>query len=169
MNATNLRRWAWVGLLPALSLVLVGCDEFLIGDGYGGGGYHGAYRGAPHYGRPGHYSHGYHHNPPVARSEHGRTALHYAARGGHERRVESLLKHGHYSNTRDYKDRTALHYAAGEGHKDVVRELLKRDANVFARDYKGRKPSDIAAGAGHKDLARYLRDKERQHSRRRRR
>ncbi|BFI41790.1 hypothetical protein MPTK2_8g02615 [Marchantia polymorpha subsp. ruderalis] len=64
-------------------------------------------------------------------TSYGHTALHFAAYGGHETIVTSLL-HWYWKNpgadvnARDnVLGRTALHYAVGGGHQRVVEELLK--------------------------------------------
>lgn len=91
----------------------------------------------------------------------GRTALHEAAKGGHERRAKELLDDGAKVDPRDDEGRTPLHLAAREGHMDVVKVLLKEGASAWKEDKKGKRPSRLALDKGHKDVYRYLRSIER--------
>lgn len=59
----------------------------------------------------------------VRSSECGQTALHYAARSGHEVMVKRLLGHG-VADSGDTSGEWAIHYAAASGHEDVVRQLV---------------------------------------------
>ncbi|OAE34201.1 hypothetical protein AXG93_1593s1600 [Marchantia polymorpha subsp. ruderalis] len=64
-------------------------------------------------------------------TSYGHTALHFAAYGGHETIVTSLLHWYGNNPTADVNardkvlGRTALHYAVGGGHQRVVEELIK--------------------------------------------
>jgi ankyrin repeat protein len=52
-----------------------------------------------------------------------RTALHFAASGGHKDTLIVLLENGADNIAPDNHARTALHYAASRGHKDLVTTL----------------------------------------------
>ena len=68
----------------------------------------------------------------------GYTALHYAARKGHERVCEELLNSGAKVDaiTRSGKA-TPLHRAATQGHVTIVQLLMKRGADVNLQDADG--------------------------------
>jgi ankyrin repeat protein len=59
------------------------------------------------------------------RSNDGWTALHYAARTGHEEVMSFLLRHGAQANIRDGQGVTPLMVASWEGHMGGVRALLR--------------------------------------------
>jgi hypothetical protein len=72
-----------------------------------------------------------------ARNERGQTALHIAARSGHEHVVAALLRaEAADPNTSDKIGATPLHSAAVYGHLSVVRLLLSQGADPAATDAK---------------------------------
>nr|WP_253308677.1 ankyrin repeat domain-containing protein [Rickettsia endosymbiont of Ceutorhynchus assimilis] len=60
------------------------------------------------------------------------TALHYAAREGHDDIVKLLLDHGAKVDAKTSKNWTALHFAAKNGYDNVVEILLDYGANINA-------------------------------------
>jgi ankyrin repeat protein len=66
------------------------------------------------------------------------TALHLAAKNGHEEFVSRLIKTGASVHSRTSVGNTALIYAASNGHSNVVELLLRGGANVDAADEHGR-------------------------------
>ena len=51
---------------------------------------------------------------------HGRTPLHWAAKGGHTKIVEMLMSRGARVHTTNMGDDTPLHLAAAFGNRDIV-------------------------------------------------
>ena len=94
----------------------------------------------------------------------GRTALAWAAVGGHEDVVNTLLERKDLNpDAADTKyRRTPLWWAAGGGHEGVVKLLLEReDINPNAADAEyGRAPLGWAAKAGHKGVVKLLLERE---------
>ena len=80
-----------------------------------------------------------------ARNVQGGTALHAAARRGHENSLQSLLISGCSRNTQDNDGNTALHLAAMCGHKICVEALLSNGANPQLRNNDGQTPAEVAA------------------------
>ena len=74
------------------------------------------------------------------RGVNGITLLMVAARRGHERLVELLLKHGAGINVQSNKGFTALLYAADKGHESVVELLLRHGAEVDLQNSEGGTP-----------------------------
>ncbi len=75
----------------------------------------------------------------------GGTPLHAAARNGHEKIVQKLLKSDKSGvNLTDNLDMIPLHYAVKYNHENVVILLLNNDANVNALNTDGRSPLDLA-------------------------
>ncbi|KAL8837656.1 MAG: hypothetical protein Q9205_006706 [Flavoplaca limonia] len=68
------------------------------------------------------------------------TALHAAAKGGHYRAVEFLVKHGANVNALMINRFTPLHLAASAHHAEVVRYLIENGADVNAQDAQGQTP-----------------------------
>lgn len=61
----------------------------------------------------------------------GWTALHAAAKAGHDEAARFLLEHGADANAREKGDNTSpLHWAAAHAHPDVVRTLLDAGSDV---------------------------------------
>lgn len=88
-------------------------------------------------------------SPSMIHGSHAETALHAAARNGHQNCVSILLSFGipslHAKQTQT--GQTPLHLAAARGHVDVTGKLLGAGAEVDARDVEGNTPL-IAAAAG---------------------
>ncbi|XP_013878458.1 ankyrin repeat domain-containing protein SOWAHC isoform X2 [Austrofundulus limnaeus] len=67
------------------------------------------------------------------------TALHWAAKQGHQEVVEMMLRSGADVNIRSNGGYTALHLASIHGHQDVVRTLIaSHHAKTNIRDYHGK-------------------------------
>ena len=83
-----------------------------------------------------------------ARNVQGGTALHAAARRGHENSLQSLLISGCGRNLQDNDGNTALHLAAMFGHKLCVEALMSNGADPGVRNNDGQTPSEVAADEG---------------------
>ncbi len=70
----------------------------------------------------------------------GATPLHYAAAGGNEQEVSSLLKAGANVNAKDEDGWTPLHFAAQSKSAGVAELLLAAGAEVNATDLHGNTP-----------------------------
>eukprot|EP00756_Hemistasia_phaeocysticola_P042589 Hpha_TRINITY_DN16977_c0_g1::TRINITY_DN16977_c0_g1_i12::g.56219::m.56219 len=86
----------------------------------------------------------------------GRTPTFVAARYGHAKALDVLIKHGANVNQANTEGRTPCHYAAEHGHTDALRKLIKGKADVNSADSKGCTPSFAAATRGHKDALNIL-------------
>jgi ankyrin repeat protein len=64
----------------------------------------------------------------------GGTALHSAARSGHEATVKLLLDRGANTATKNNDGGTALHSLAWSGHEATVKLLLDRGANTETKE-----------------------------------
>jgi len=87
-----------------------------------------------------------------------RTPLSFAAEGGHESIVRTLLQRNDvHAHSKDNQRRTPLLFASWRGHESVVRMLLQQD-NVKAdsRDKYGRTPLLRASEGGHKYVVQML-------------
>ncbi|XP_049770078.1 poly [ADP-ribose] polymerase tankyrase-1-like [Schistocerca cancellata] len=83
-----------------------------------------------------------------------RTALHWAARGGHVAAASCLIGAGAEVDARtSLQQSTPLHSAAQSGHAGVVRLLVGASADPNARDCRGRTPLHRAAAGGHAEAA----------------
>lgn len=80
-----------------------------------------------------------------------RTALHFAAMGGHIHCVEELLSRKAAVNALDGARQTPLHLAALHGRTECVRELLRCDAAINAIDSANRTPLQLALPKCHRD------------------
>ncbi|KAM3424290.1 hypothetical protein BST61_g11173 [Cercospora zeina] len=95
-------------------------------------------------------------------NEQGDTALHIAARNGHEECAQALLAAaaGEHCTKIDLPDRdfgwTPLHIASVNGHLSIVKLLLDQGADPNTKDYSGWRAIEHAALRGHIDIARYL-------------
>lgn len=88
-----------------------------------------------------------------AADEEGRTALHWAADGGHEDAAAALLAAGAAADARDEEGQTPLHYAATVEAPGVCALLLEAGADPEAEDRDG----DTPAGLGAIELAKRAR------------
>lgn len=79
-----------------------------------------------------------------AKDGNGWTFLHYAARWGHDEKVQVLIEAGAYLEARDNGGWTPLHYAAFYGFRYVVKILISSGASKEALDSNGRTPWDVA-------------------------
>ena len=86
-----------------------------------------------------------------ARDVEERTALYFAAQGGHADVVEVLGRLGADVNAVAYQgfDATPVFIAAQEGHVDVVEALGRLGADVNRAVLDGRTPVHLAADGGH--------------------
>jgi ankyrin repeat protein len=82
--------------------------------------------------------------------DYGRTALHRAARGGHEDVVAYLLGEGAHADSKNDLDSTPLMSACWKGHLGVVRVLLQHTGaeGLEETDYYGRTVLHLAAKYG---------------------
>ncbi|KAJ1339851.1 hypothetical protein BSLG_005512 [Batrachochytrium salamandrivorans] len=74
----------------------------------------------------------------------GRTALIFAAIGGHVQCIRLLTTHRAFINRQDHSGRTALHWAAYHGFVAVVKELCDSHADMSQEDYQGKLPIHCA-------------------------
>ncbi|XP_054718198.1 ankyrin repeat domain-containing protein 54-like [Uloborus diversus] len=81
---------------------------------------------------------------PCASDGRQRTALHFAAAGGHTEIARLLIERGADPNQRDSVGNTPLHLAACTTHIEMVTLLLKGGTDVNALDYSGRSPFHLA-------------------------
>mmetsp|Transcript_12210 Transcript_12210/g.42527 ORF Transcript_12210/g.42527 Transcript_12210/m.42527 type:complete len:256 (-) Transcript_12210:1351-2118(-) len=75
---------------------------------------------------------------------HGHTALHYAARFGHVRAMQSLLRLKADPNARNDDGRTALHWAAANGTAAACELLLSHKGDPRIRNKDGMTPLELA-------------------------
>lgn len=101
------------------------------------------------------FSHGA--NPDIA-NEHGLTALHIAAKDGHDEIVESLLTYNANVHAREGVAWTALHRAACNGFESIAKLLLAHNADVNAQTSYGSTALHLAAEAGHASMVSLLAD-----------
>nr|XP_036587170.1 ankyrin repeat-containing protein [Colletotrichum truncatum]KAF6797901.1 ankyrin repeat-containing protein [Colletotrichum truncatum] len=88
----------------------------------------------------------------------GRTALSYAAEGGHTSTIEELIINA-YANPVSIEDlrRTPLFYASLEGHDEAVKALLLHGSVASDwKDHYGSTPLSAAARRGHTDVVKSL-------------
>eukprot|EP00756_Hemistasia_phaeocysticola_P042593 Hpha_TRINITY_DN16977_c0_g1::TRINITY_DN16977_c0_g1_i17::g.56229::m.56229 len=86
----------------------------------------------------------------------GRTPTFVAARYGHAKALDVLIKHGANVNQATTKDETPCYAAAARGHSDALRKLIESKADVNSADSEGRTPSYAAAMRGNKDVLNIL-------------
>jgi ankyrin repeat protein len=86
----------------------------------------------------------------------GRTALHWAARGGFGDVVKAILRGGVDLGAKTRDGRTPLHWAAKHGHPHVVAELIRHGANPAEPTADGRTALHWAASRGHRSVVETL-------------
>lgn len=84
-----------------------------------------------------------------ARDRMNKTALHYAAEGGHFDFFEVLLARGANIGAICFEGNTILHYAAMGMNADIV-NMIQKAFDVNARNYKSETPLHYAAKVSHK-------------------
>jgi ankyrin repeat protein len=95
-----------------------------------------------------------------AKDEDARTALHYAAKGGHLETLKYLVGKGAEVNARDIKRKTALHYAAQGGHLELLQYLVEeKGAEVDTQNKKRKTALHYAAQEGQLKTLKYLVEK----------
>ena len=87
------------------------------------------------------------------RTEHGSTALHFAALGGHINTVSYLLEHNFDPNQANYYGETPLHWATKNGDRSIVDLLLNHRADPTLTDADGNLPLHWAAEYDESELA----------------
>ena len=92
-----------------------------------------------------------------AKSEMGRTALHYASAQGRPECVRLLIDSGADVRAADNYGDTALHRAAMYGHLDVARLLLDSGATPHAANAENMSPVDVAWEMGWPEMVELLR------------
>lgn len=88
----------------------------------------------------------------AALDKYGDTALHYAARAGHEDIVVLLLKKGANIDAQNYNSDAPLHFASSNGHECAVRVLLEEGANICLKNAQGLTALHLAANFGNTDI-----------------
>lgn len=88
----------------------------------------------------------------------GNSTLLWAAKGGHEKCVQLLIKFGIDVGTRSLDGMTALQWAAALGHENIVRHLFESGASITVKDKNGWAPLHRAAYNGHTTVAKLLLD-----------
>jgi hypothetical protein len=86
----------------------------------------------------------------------GWTALFIAARDGHAKVVQTLLKNGAKINIKSDAGWTALHVAATNGRTQVVHTLLDFNAKIDEKTSRGWTALHFAAKRGHSDVVKTL-------------
>jgi ankyrin repeat protein len=76
------------------------------------------------------------------------TALHLAARGGHNAAAAALVEAGASTTLADHRSRSALHWACALGNGDLVAMLLQRGADPQQPDGDGHHPLQLALQSG---------------------
>ena len=90
----------------------------------------------------------------------GRTLLHFAAKEGNSKIVQSLLADDDSAATVNAPDKngwTAMHCAAANGHSTVVQLLLNAGADLYAKANDGRTAMHLAKEKGHAKVLELLR------------
>lgn len=91
-----------------------------------------------------------------AEADHGWTALHLAAHGGHAAACEPLLAYGADPNAGDAERMTALHRGATSGNEAVCQVLCRGGADIQATNNLGNTPLHTACEEGHAIVGRAL-------------
>lgn len=81
--------------------------------------------------------------------DHGFSPLHWVAKEGHAKLVETLLQRGSRVNATNMGDDIPLHLAAAHGHRDVVQMLIKERSDVNAVNEHGNTPLHYACFWGY--------------------
>jgi len=84
--------------------------------------------------------------------------LHFAARFGTVKTINSLIAEGADVNSVDDDGSTPLHVAASKGRLDVVQILLDAGADRTKQNNSAETPAQLAELAGHTEVARRLRE-----------
>eukprot|EP00300_Choanocystis_sp_HF-7_P011710 c17582_g1_i3.p1 GENE.c17582_g1_i3~~c17582_g1_i3.p1 ORF type:complete len:1068 (-),score=285.05 c17582_g1_i3:954-4079(-) len=85
-----------------------------------------------------------------------RTPLHCAARKGHKRTIQMLLKYQARLGATDLQQMTPLHLACLEGRLSAVVTLIESDAKLGLTNKKGRTPLHLAAMNNHAEVVELL-------------
>ncbi len=80
------------------------------------------------------------HNLINTKNENLKTAMHYAAQGGHLEIVKYLQSKGSDILIRNIADETPLHYAAAGGHENVIKYLLEQGVDIDIQNVNGVTP-----------------------------
>ena len=92
-----------------------------------------------------------------AKDKNGETALHWAARNGHEAAVRLLLDHKADVDAKNNDRETALYWAARKGHEVVLKLLVDHKTDVDVKEISyGRTALCWAAGNGRKAVVKLL-------------
>ncbi|KAJ8324390.1 hypothetical protein QVD99_002422 [Batrachochytrium dendrobatidis] len=86
----------------------------------------------------------------------GRTALIFAAIGGHVHCIRLLCAHRAFINRQDRSGRTALHWAAYHGFVGAAKELCENRADILQEDYQGKSAIHCATYPETIDTLEYL-------------
>lgn len=86
----------------------------------------------------------------------GRTALHYAARGGHVESIKTLLGAGAKPESRDKFGQIPLTLAAREGHLGAVELLMEHESDISSQDEDGYTALLEASSNGHLECVQAL-------------
>lgn len=86
----------------------------------------------------------------------GSTPIILAARGGHIKVVQTLLKYQVNPNSTTIDGKTALMFAAQHGYVDTAEVLIKSGAEVNSRDKASYTPLMLAAEKGHLEMVKLL-------------
>ena len=93
------------------------------------------------------------------RDSNGRTALHLAARNGHEGIINLLMGTltDSHREAKDHDGRTALHLAAQSGHVSITTSLVNAwKDGIMNEDNNGHAPLKLASEGGHSEVVRTL-------------
>ena len=93
-----------------------------------------------------------------AKDKYGETALHWAAKEGHEAVVRLLVEAKADVNAKNNDRETALHRAAKNGHEAVVKLLVEAKADVNVKDSYGRTALHRTAENGREAVVKRLLD-----------
>lgn len=92
-----------------------------------------------------------------AQDEHGNTALHFAAKQGHQNIVALLLRRGAQVDVREGSNKyTPLHVATLNRHTSLISLLLKAGADINAQDENGNTALHLAAKFGEIEVFKHL-------------